>query len=66
MVPPELIQLIAHEFRWREIEKLAQQRIDHYFGGDASLAVGDVAHGISEALRDDWQDREFYGHYREA
>jgi hypothetical protein len=66
MVPQELIELIAHEFRWKELEVLAQKRIGRYFGGDASLAVGDVAHGISEALLDDWQDRELYSHYREA
>lgn len=63
MLPRELIELVAHEFRWKELEELAQWRIHRHFSGDVRLAVGDVSSGISEALRDDWADREFYRHY---
>lgn len=63
-VPTELIELVAHEFRWPELQVLAQQRINTVFGGDAMLAIGDVAHRLQEAYKDDWQDREFYEHYR--
>jgi hypothetical protein len=62
-VPIELIELVAHETRWPELQELAQQRIDKFFGGDATLAVGDVAHRLSEAYDDNWQDRDFYQHY---
>jgi hypothetical protein len=63
-VPTELIELVAHEFRWPELQQIAQHRINTVFGGDAMLAIGDVAHRLPDAYQDDWQDREFYEHYR--
>ena len=62
-VPKELIQLVAHELRWREIESLSRRRVDLFFHGDPLLAVGDIACGISAAFDDDWEDREFYRRY---
>ena len=62
-VPKELIELIAHELRWREIESLARRRVDLFFHGDPLLAVGDIACSISAAFKDDWEDREFYKRY---
>lgn len=63
-VPRELIELVAHELRWRELQELANKRIEQFFGGDTRLAVGDVAHSISKAYDDNWRDREFYQRYR--
>jgi hypothetical protein len=64
MVPMELIELVAHELRWRELAELASLRIEQKFHGDASLAIGDVARRIFEAFKDEWPDREFYQHYK--
>jgi hypothetical protein len=64
MVPKELIELAAHELRWREFQQLAQQRIADIFGGDEALAIGDLAQHIPEALKDYWADREYYDRYR--
>lgn len=66
MVPVELIELVAHELRWPEILDLAQGRIDKFFGGDPSLAVGDVAQYLSAAYDNNWRDREFYERYSQA
>lgn len=65
MVPGDLIELVAHELRWAELRDLASKRIEDFFGGNASLAVGDIAHNIAKAYSDDWEDREFYRHYRQ-
>jgi hypothetical protein len=46
MVPRELIEVVAHEFRWRALKDLAQQRVQLHFAGDAKLAIGDVSHRI--------------------
>lgn len=32
--------------------------------GDAALAIGDIADYLSEAYKDNWQDRELYEHYK--
>ena len=63
-VPIELIELVAHEMRWPELLKLAQERIGRFFGGDEKLAIGDISRRLAEAYEDNWQDREFYSHYR--
>lgn len=63
MVPRELIELIAHEMRWMELKELAEQRVRDKFHGDWEFAMGDISHGISEALSDTWEDRDFYRHY---
>jgi len=63
MVPRELIELVAHEVRWKEFLDLAESRIRKVFHGDGSLAVGDVAHGVIDAYKNDWRDREFYKRY---
>lgn len=63
-VPIELIEVVAHELRWPELQKLAHERIEKFFSGDTMLAVGDIAHRLPEAYEDDWQDREFYVRYR--
>ncbi|MEO6395189.1 MAG: hypothetical protein ABIO40_04695 [Devosia sp.] len=62
-VPRELTELAVHELRWPEFQKLAEARIQRVFGGDAALAISDVASSISEAYRNDWEDREFYRRY---
>ncbi len=63
-VPEELVELVAHEFRWPELQALADKRIETVFRGDASLALGDIARRITAAYDDDWEDREFYERYR--
>lgn len=62
-VPRELVELVAHEFRWPEIQDLAARRIEIVFHGDASMAAGDVARSVSQAYADDWEDREYYKRY---
>ncbi|MBK1654276.1 hypothetical protein [Allochromatium vinosum] len=64
-VPSELIELVAHELRWSELQVMAQRRIADVFGGDAALAIGDFAHSLVAAYEDDWRDREFYLRYRQ-
>lgn len=63
-VPKELIELVAHELRWPEFLDLADERIKKVFHGDRSLALGDIATSIRDAYQDDWEDREFYKHYK--
>lgn len=63
MVPGDLIELVAHELRWTELLGLASKRIENFFKGNASLAVGDIAHNIAKAYSDDWENQEFYRHY---
>lgn len=62
-VPPELIELVAHELRWPELLEIARLRIDKVFRGDATLAVGDIAWHLPKAYDDAWEDREFYHRY---
>ncbi len=64
-VPIELIELVAHEFRWPELLPLASERIAKYFHGNATLAIGDIAHRLSEAYDDNWQGRTFYARYKD-
>lgn len=64
MVPVELIELVAHELRWPEFQVLARKRIEDFFGGDENLATGDVAQRVTQAFEHDWQDQEFYEHYK--
>ena len=66
MVPGELIELIAHELRWPELQELANKRIKDFFRGDRSVAAGDIANSITDAYSDDWQDRMFYRHYTQG
>lgn len=63
-LPRELIELVAHEMRWKEILEYAEDRVQARFYGDRSLAIGDIATSIVDAYKDDWPDREFYEHYR--
>lgn len=62
-VPLELIELVAHEFRWPELLQIADERINKLFNGDISLAISDIATRVPEAYKDTWQDREFYEYY---
>lgn len=64
IVPRELIELVAHELRWAELRELARLRITNLFGGNTTLAIGDIANSINDAYSDNWQDREFYEHYK--
>lgn len=64
MVPGDLIEFIAHEFRWSELQELAKKRVKKLFGGDMALAIGDISGRLDEAFRDDWPDREFYENYK--
>jgi hypothetical protein len=65
-VPRELMELVAHEMRWPELQALAEKRVGDYFHGDRTLAIGDIATSIASAYKDDWLDREFYKHYGRA
>lgn len=63
-VPTELIELVAHELRWPELQQMAVQRISNLFGGDVALAQGDIAGRLPDAYKDGWPDREFYERYK--
>ncbi|MFK8017856.1 MAG: hypothetical protein AB8G17_20715 [Gammaproteobacteria bacterium] len=62
-VPIELVELLAHEFRWEELKEIAQRRVENLFDGDWIGARGDIASDIVDAMSEDWSDREFYSHY---
>lgn len=64
MVPIELIELVTYEFRWPEMRKIAEDRIDKKFSGDKKLAIGDIVSRVFEAYDDNWRDKEFYEHYK--
>ena len=64
LFPPELVELLAHEFAWPEFAQLCDRRIAEILYGDPSFAIGDLAGRVREALAPDWEDREFYGRYR--
>lgn len=60
-VSGELIEFLAHIFRWSEFSDLAQKRKARRFGKDLDpRRSSDIADGIIDALSDDWADREFY------
>jgi hypothetical protein len=61
----ELIEIVAHELRWPDLVPLANERIAKFFHGNATLAIGDIAHRLSEAYDDNWKDRIFYSHYKD-
>ena len=63
-VPVELIELVAHELRWPELKVVAEERLQRFFRGDRTLAIGDVAASIGSAYDDNWRDREFYERYK--
>ncbi len=65
-VPEELLELVAHELRWEEMQDLAEDRIHKRFGGDVNRALGDVSRRIIDANSRTWPDREFYSRYRAA
>lgn len=60
----ELIELVAHEFRWVEILQCAEYRVINRFSGDRSLAIGDIAMSVVDSYDDRWADREFYLRYK--
>jgi len=62
-LPRELIELATHELRWIEFQNLANKRIQEFFGGDTSLAMGDIVQAVAEAYDENWRDREFYSRY---
>ena len=64
MVPGDLIELVAHEFRWAELLNLAKLRVENKFSGNESLAAGDISQSIINAYDDNWPDREFYQYYK--
>jgi hypothetical protein len=59
-VPIELVELVTHEFRWNEILDMANERVNAYFGGDKSLAFGDISQRVFAAYEADWEDRDLY------
>ncbi len=63
IMPMELIELVAHEMRWTELQELAWKRINKYFKGDMSFAAGDISYRIFEAYDDNWSDKDFYDYY---
>jgi hypothetical protein len=63
-VPRELIELIVHEFRWPEFQTLAKERLLKLFKNNTSMARSDMSMTISNAYRDDWEDKEFYRKYK--
>ncbi|NOU23504.1 MAG: hypothetical protein HOO93_17290 [Methyloglobulus sp.] len=65
-VTGELIEYLAHAFRWTELLDLAQKRKIRRFGQDADPErSSDIADGIIEALSDDWADKDFYRSFSE-
>lgn len=64
IVPIELLELVVHELKWRELQGLAEKRVIEKFGGDLSRALGDVSRRIFDASSTDWLDREFYARYQ--
>jgi len=66
MVPRELIELIAHELRWKELRQFSTQRVLNRFRGDWGLAVSDISMTVLEAFSNEWEDRVFYKRYSEG
>jgi len=64
MVPRELIELIAHEMQWKELQELAERRVCDKFHGDWACAISDISSGIIRAQSKTWEDRDFYERYR--
>jgi hypothetical protein len=63
LFPPDLVELLAHEFAWPEFAALCDKRIAELLYADPSFAGGDLAGSVREALEPDWQDRDFYRRY---
>ncbi len=64
-MPSELVELLAHEFRWPEFKDLAEQRLQALFDGDRLLAMSDLSDHVILALQDNWECRTFYRHYEQ-
>ena len=56
----ELIEFLAHVFRWPELLAFAELRVRSRFHGDWGLAAGDASSGVREAMRDAWEDWDLY------
>lgn len=63
--PNELIELLAHEFRWTELLTLAEERVQTIFRGDRKLAVTDISWKIPKAFADNWDGRQFFRRYQD-
>jgi hypothetical protein len=63
-VPMELIELVAHELNWPELQNMAASRVANRFHGNWLLAVSDLSDRVRRAQANDWSDREFYRHYK--
>lgn len=61
--PRELIELVAHEFRWSELLEMCEVRVQKMYDGDESRAVNDISKHVSLAFDDNWSDRIFYRRY---
>lgn len=64
VLPQELIELVAHEMRWVEMNRLAEKRVQDFFYGDWSFTVSDISQKIIDAQSYGWEGRDFYAYYQ--
>lgn len=62
-VPTELLELVAHELKMKELYAMAENRLNQKFSGDRKRASGDISLRLLAAFDSDWEDREFYRSY---
>lgn len=59
-VDPDLILFIAHATKWKEFEKIAEERKSKLHTLKTLNNAREFADELMNALRDDWEDRDFY------
>lgn len=62
-VDGDLICFIAHISKWEEFSEIANQRKQHLLTSGAILGSNDISDAIIEALKDDWEDQDFYEYF---